>query len=116
MTTREVAVVARGSGADLRQAVALALALPLGGCDVVLVLEGAARELATRAEMPGGSRRDEMAEQMEALLTDDSVEILVRVDAEDDRALVARLRPQMRALGADALEARCRQADHWLVM
>ena len=116
MRTREVAVVARGEGADPRQALALALALPLGGCDVVLVLEGEARGMATRAETTGGKRPDEMAEQMEALLADDSVEIVVRSDPHQDRALVTHLRPEVRALGADAIEARCRQADHWLVM
>jgi hypothetical protein len=116
MRTREVAVVVRGEGADLRQALALALALPLGGCDVVLVLEGEAREMATQAETTAGPRSDEMAEQMEALLTDDSVEIVVRSDPHEDRALVTRLRPQVHALGANAIEARCRQVDHWLVM
>jgi hypothetical protein len=116
VTNREVALVARSGGAEMGQAVAVALALPLGGCDVFLVLEGAARELAIQPETPGGTGPDEISEQMEALLADDGVEVVVRWDAGDDPALVARLRPQVRTLGADEIEARCRQAHHWLVI
>jgi hypothetical protein len=116
LTTREVALVARSGGAEMGQAVAVALALPLGGCDVFLVLEGAARELATQPETQDSWGPDGMWEQMEALLSDDGVEVVVRWDAGDDPALVARLRPQVRSLGADEIEARCRQAHHWLVM
>ena len=116
MRTREVAVVARGEGADLRQALALALALPLGGCDVFLVLDGEAREMATQAETTGGTRSDEMAEQMEALLADESVEIVARLDAGEAPAIARRLRPQVRTVSMDEIEARCRRADHWLVV
>ncbi len=116
VTPREVALVARSGGAEGRLAVALALALPLGGCDVVLVLEGEAREVATRPETAGTTWPDETTEQMEALLADDAVEILVRMDAGEDQALEARLRPQVRTLGLAAIEARCRRAQHWLVV
>ncbi len=116
VTPREVALVARSGGSEGRLAVALALALPLGGCDAVLVLEGAARELATQPEMTGAPGPDEVTEQMEALLADDGVEILVRVDSGEDQALLRRLRPQVRTLGVNAIEARCRQAQHWLVV
>ncbi len=109
-------MVARGAGADLRQAVALALALPLGGCDVVLVLEGGARELVAQAGTTAASRTDDMTALMEALLAEDSVEILARLDAGEAPTLASRLRPQVRTAGADEIEARCRRADHWLVV
>ena len=116
VTTCEVALVARSGGVEMGQAVAVALALPLGGCDVFLVLEGAARELAIQHETVGGRGPDGMTEQMEALLADDGVEVVVRWDAGDDLALPARLRPQVRTMGVDEIEARCRRAHHWLVM
>jgi hypothetical protein len=116
VTTREVALVVRSGGAGMAQAVAVALALPLGGCDVFLVLEGAARELANRPETQGTLGPDGMQEQMEALLAEDGVEVVVRWDAGEGPALVSRLPPQVRILEADEIEARCRQAHHWLVM
>lgn len=116
MTSRKVALVARSGGAEIRHALELALALPLGGCDVVLVLEGAARELAAQPDITSASRPEEMTALLEALLADDSVEIVARVDAGEDPGWEGRLRPKVRTMGADEIEARCRRADQWLVV
>ena len=109
-------MVARSGGREGAQAVALALALPLGGCDVVLVLENSARELVAVAEAKVAPVTDEMAEQMDALMAEDAVEIVVRVEPREDQAALGRLRPGVRVLGPDAIEARCRKARHWLVL
>lgn len=116
LSAPKVVVVARDGGAGGAQAVAVALALPLGGCEVALVLEGPARELALSGAVPGGGRAGGAGEQMAALLEDDGVEVAVRADLAADADLVSRLRPGVLVWSQQVVEERCRAARHWLVI
>ncbi len=79
----EVVVLARGerTGPGAALAVRLALALTLGDCRPLLILEGSAAGLGLAASVSASSIASQMPAELAALLSDEDARVAVRLDS-----------------------------------
>jgi hypothetical protein len=117
-STNSVVVLARGSLADdsAHLAVRVALALPLGGAQVILALADTATAIAVPEVDPGGRGR-QLSRELDALTSDEEVPIWVERESLQRLGLVDRtLRPGVVVVSRGELEQLCLRARSCLVI
>ncbi|MGA7086933.1 MAG: hypothetical protein WA724_03075 [Candidatus Dormiibacterota bacterium] len=117
--TKSVVVLARGdlSSDDAALAVRVALALPLAGLAVRLLLVDAASALGLSALPDLGPWSSGLVREMDALLTDEEVPVLVEQESLAQLGLAGQaLRPGVATVPRSQVAAICAAADSCLVL
>ncbi|MGB6772470.1 MAG: hypothetical protein WBF51_10795 [Candidatus Dormiibacterota bacterium] len=117
--TKSIVVLARGdlSTDDAALAVRVALALPLGGLAVRLLLVDAASALGLSDPPDLGPWSSGLVRELEALVTDEEVPVLVEQESLGQLGLAGRaLRPGVETVPRSQVAAICAAADSCLVL
>jgi hypothetical protein len=117
--SEEVVVLARGDLAleDAALAVRVALALPLGGVTVRLILVDAASALALAEPPELGPWSGGLARELEALIVEEEVPVLVEMESLAALGLADRaLRPRVEVASRAEVAAVCGSSGSFLVL
>ena len=115
----EVVVLARGGLADESGLLALrvALAIPLGGARVRLLLAGPASMLGLARALELGARGSQLDRELDSLLNDEEAPVGVELESLAELGLSDReLRPGVDPISRAELEDACGRARHCLVI
>jgi hypothetical protein len=117
--TKSVVVLARGelSSDDAALAVRVALALPLGGLAVRLLLTDSASALGLLKAPELGPWSAGLAQELDALVSDEEIRVMVEQESLAAMGLAGRrLRPGVETVPRAQVEAICATADSCLVL